>query len=211
MTEQPLSVVLALDEHDPEPYFLESAANALNALQAYDLHLLTVVELDVFAEALPRRTGALDEAKDRLRAIAAKLVTGRGLAARHVVVHSRAGMPAHQIVQCATDLDADLILVGTHGRKGLQRLVVGSVAERVVREASCPVFVFRAEPSAGDASVVPRIEPPCSRCVVARKASGGRDLWCEQHAEAQDRRHTYFQRDRVAESDRVLGSSGLHL
>jgi universal stress protein A len=50
------------------------------------------------------------------------------------------GDPAEQVLETARDLDADLIVMGTHGRKGLGHLVLGSVAERVVRESPIPVL-----------------------------------------------------------------------
>ncbi len=54
------------------------------------------------------------------------------------------GPPASEIVRCARDGGFDLIVMGTHGRGGLARVVLGSVAERVVRQAHCPVLVARA-------------------------------------------------------------------
>jgi len=50
------------------------------------------------------------------------------------------GDPAEQVLNTARGLDIDLIVMGTHGRKGLGHLVLGSVAERVVRESSVPVL-----------------------------------------------------------------------
>lgn len=49
--------------------------------------------------------------------------------------------PAHEIVSYAKELRADLVIVGTHGRNGVSRLLMGSVAEHVVRSAPCPVLV----------------------------------------------------------------------
>lgn len=51
------------------------------------------------------------------------------------------GPPAATIVRCARDRSCDVIVVGSHGRKGLSRLVLGSVAEGVMRDAPCPVLV----------------------------------------------------------------------
>jgi nucleotide-binding universal stress UspA family protein len=65
-----------------------------------------------------------------------------------VVSHLAQGAPAEEIVQLAADVDADLIVVGTHGRRGVQRLVRGSTAERVVRLASCPVLVEKPKANA---------------------------------------------------------------
>jgi universal stress protein A len=50
------------------------------------------------------------------------------------------GDPAEAVLKAARDLNADLIVMGTHGRKGLSHLVLGSVAERVIRESPIPVL-----------------------------------------------------------------------
>jgi len=55
----------------------------------------------------------------------------------------REGAPAQEIVKYAKDTDIDLIVVGTHGRGAVAKLLMGSVAERVVRTASCPVLTVR--------------------------------------------------------------------
>ena len=54
------------------------------------------------------------------------------------------GSPASAVLEHAEKLGAELIVVGTHGRTGLSRLALGSVAEHVVRSAGCPVLVVRA-------------------------------------------------------------------
>jgi universal stress protein A len=56
-----------------------------------------------------------------------------------------AGDPASEIAGLARQRPFDLVVVGTHGRRGLKRLFLGSVAERVVREAGCAVLVVRRE------------------------------------------------------------------
>lgn len=53
------------------------------------------------------------------------------------------GSPADEIVRFADNQQADLIVLGTHGRTGLRRVLMGSVAEAVVRRANCPVFTFK--------------------------------------------------------------------
>jgi len=53
------------------------------------------------------------------------------------------GSPASSIVECANELNAELVVVGTHGRTGLARLALGSVAEAVIRTATCPVLAVR--------------------------------------------------------------------
>jgi nucleotide-binding universal stress UspA family protein len=58
------------------------------------------------------------------------------------------GSPAKRIVEQAENIGADLVVMGTHGRTGLGHLFIGSVAERVVRTAKCPVLTTRAAESA---------------------------------------------------------------
>jgi nucleotide-binding universal stress UspA family protein len=53
------------------------------------------------------------------------------------------GEPATELLRHAREREIDVLVVGTHGRKGLRRLVLGSVAERIVREAPCAVVVGR--------------------------------------------------------------------
>lgn len=57
------------------------------------------------------------------------------------------GDPAYEIVSAAKEMGANLIVMGTHGRTGLGRLIMGSVAEQVLRKASCPVLTVK-HPSA---------------------------------------------------------------
>lgn len=53
------------------------------------------------------------------------------------------GDPAYEIVAAAKETGADLVIMGTHGRTGLSRLVLGSVAEQVLRKAPCPVLTVK--------------------------------------------------------------------
>lgn len=55
----------------------------------------------------------------------------------------RTGIPSHEIVETARELDVDLIVIGTHGYSGWRHFCMGSTAERVVQAAPCPVFVVR--------------------------------------------------------------------
>lgn len=57
----------------------------------------------------------------------------------------RFGHPAEEIISYAHDIDADLIAMCTHGRSGLARWAYGSVADRVLRAADCPVLLVRAK------------------------------------------------------------------
>ncbi len=67
-------------------------------------------------------------------------VTAAGLRSDFVIVH---GVPFQSIVETARTAHVDLIIMGTHGRTGLSHVLLGSVAERVVQHAPCPVLVVR--------------------------------------------------------------------
>lgn len=76
-------------------------------------------------------------AQDRLREIAAGI---RGLT---VDVKAVVGPPAAEILREAREWGADVVVVATHGRRGLPRMFLGSVAEEVVRGSPCPVLAVR--------------------------------------------------------------------
>jgi hypothetical protein len=61
----------------------------------------------------------------------------------HFFVHARIGKAAAEILELAREVGADLIIVGSHGLTGVERLLLGSTSEHVVREAGCPVEVAR--------------------------------------------------------------------
>lgn len=113
-----------------------------------------------------------------------------------VIGHAMIDVPSVGLSQLASELEADLLVVGSHGLRGIARWVLGSVAESTLRTATCPVLVIPPPPV--EAVPVPKIEPPCPRCVEARKASAGAEMWCEQHRERHGRRHTFYQGDRNA-------------
>lgn len=122
----------------------------------------------------------VDELCQRLPAAAAQL--------GGVQVHCSVGRPANEIVWLAAHLDADLIVVGTHGRKVLRRLLLGSVAEKVSRLAGCPVLVVREKHHVAEWRA-PEIEPICPECASARRLSNGGSLWCERHSIHHTRAH----------------------
>jgi nucleotide-binding universal stress UspA family protein len=118
-----------------------------------------------------------------------------------IVGHEAHGDPANVIVQTAGDLLADMVIVGMRGHTGVGRLVMGSVAESVMRNAACPVLVVRPKTHEDPAA---QIEPPCPRCLEARVATRGAALWCEQHQEKHGRRHTYYDNHGQTWAPRVI-------
>jgi nucleotide-binding universal stress UspA family protein len=111
--------------------YAESMARQFGA----DVVLLHVTET-------PASSGGDDAravAAQRLEEVVAELGK-RHVAARGIV---RSGVPFEEIVVAAGAEGADLIVLGTRGQTGLAYLLMGSVAERVVRQASCPVLTVR--------------------------------------------------------------------
>jgi nucleotide-binding universal stress UspA family protein len=80
-----------------------------------------------------------DPVADRIAPVAIEL-RNKGV---RVTTEVRSGDPAQEIVAAAREAGADLIAMSTHGRGGLGRLIFGSVAEAVLREAEIPVFLMR--------------------------------------------------------------------
>lgn len=106
-----------------------------------EIYLLSVVPLanrpDGHPEAAAYYHQACEEAQEALDLAAADLAVA-GFSAFSVV---RIGHPAEAIVEVAREYAADLIVLGTHGRHGLDRLLNGSVAESVLHHAPCAVFI----------------------------------------------------------------------
>src|SRR5262249_52770843 len=106
-----------------------------------------------------------------------------------VVAHLMSGEPYREVLQLASDLRADLIVVGSHGKGAFDRLIVGSVSQAILKKAHCAVLVAR--PKAYAVGDVPEIEPPCPQGVETQKQSGREKLWCAQHASRSHHRHVY--------------------
>lgn len=95
------------------------------------------VPYDAGFAAYVARPGDTEALLEQLRAIRP---TNEGVEYEHQLL---VGHPADAIVDFAKEHDIDLIVMGTHGRTGLARLVMGSIAEAVVRRAECPVLTVK--------------------------------------------------------------------
>lgn len=127
---------------------LEFDQGSLTALRlAFDLaqegkatlHLLHVVTIPPGPEVSLPFTKMEAAARAKLQAIVRRVPSGADRAQLHV----RTGNPDVEILQVAKQIGADLIVMATHGRRGIRHLILGSVAEAVVREAPCPVLTVR--------------------------------------------------------------------
>jgi nucleotide-binding universal stress UspA family protein len=82
--------------------------------------------------------GLMGDAEQRLQTLKATVTDRVGVKTTVLI-----GRPSHAIVKYAEEAGAHLIVMGSHGRTGLAHIVMGSVAERVSREAYCPVLTVR--------------------------------------------------------------------
>jgi nucleotide-binding universal stress UspA family protein len=140
----PFKKILAPVDFDPSSLkALELAAKIVkeNDGTVFLLHIVPV-EMDVTGMPqyvdLIKRQENLD--REKLTAIAKQ-----SLAEVKWEILDQMGDPADVIVEVAAKLPADLIVMVTHGRRGLARLVEGSIAEKVLRSAPCPVLAVRQE------------------------------------------------------------------
>lgn len=78
------------------------------------------------------------QAEERMAALVKKYEQRENGAGGNVVV----GDASNEIIKYAKVQNADMIIIGTHGARGLEKILLGSTAERVVKKAPCPVLVF---------------------------------------------------------------------
>jgi nucleotide-binding universal stress UspA family protein len=170
------NVLVAIDGSAASTRALKAAVE-LAADQKANLTILHVI--DDFA-AMPMYDGSfvpanymdsmiegLKESGERIVDKAGKVAAGREVAPRSVMIETGGQSVAQAILEQARKLRADVIVLGTHGRRGLSRLLLGSDAEMVLREAPCPVLLVRAPDAEAQASKAATKAP-------ARAAAGGK-------------------------------------
>jgi nucleotide-binding universal stress UspA family protein len=141
----PVQVVVAFDFSPSAEYALARAVDVAERAPQHVWHVLATLD---------ERAGALrgisykdaEHVQELVRDRVTATFAGREAAAEiQFFVHARIGRPAEEILRLAAEVGADLIFIGSHGKVGLERLLLGSTCERVVREAHCPVMVARAK------------------------------------------------------------------
>lgn len=110
-----------------------------------DVHVLSVADVEAAQPSRSQHDQLAEEMAERLRKVGLRAIPQR-----------RDGDPAVQIVSAAESVEADLVILGTHGRTGLRRLLMGSVARNVLAHAPCSVMLVR-EQIAADEGVSPGI------------------------------------------------------
>jgi nucleotide-binding universal stress UspA family protein len=147
-TLHPVQVVVAYDFSPSSEQALARAVEVAARAPQHVLHFVAVLDPHARRAAGEPLERVSYETADRLQQSIMECVSaafaGRPTAAAvQFFVHARIGKPAQEILALASEVGADLIFIGSHGKTGVERLLLGSVSERVVREAGCPVMVAR--------------------------------------------------------------------
>ena len=173
---------------------VEEGANLARSRSHSELHLvhgsalpMSTHELrDLFAQWGTDYGVMVTKAREELDILAARFTRGIG----RVTGHIRIGNAANVIIELASELSADLVIVGASERRsGMTRALLGSAAGKVTREAPCPVLLVREK-------TVPaweQIEPPCPECVRVRRTTYGDRVWCDRHSQRHPRAHTHYE------------------
>jgi nucleotide-binding universal stress UspA family protein len=129
-------------------------AKALSGRFGSRLHLLHVVAVPYLyptgaeSSAFPM-TQLMTDVEAASRSTIEELVTRFGLPADRVTLHTPIGMPVSSILETIADERIDLVVMGTHGRGMVEHLLLGSVAERIVRRSPVPVLTVHGLPDSG--------------------------------------------------------------
>lgn len=150
-----MKVLLAIDESTFSQAAINAVIEEINPANA-ELRVLTVVDLinyfDTDEAAKSFLPGIEETRRERLRKAAelldrtVSLLQTKGFKVTSGIAE---GDARTRVVETAEQYGADLIVLGSHGRKGLERALSGSVAEAVAREAKCSVEIVRTRPDRG--------------------------------------------------------------
>jgi nucleotide-binding universal stress UspA family protein len=196
------NIVVGFDFSEPGWIGLDRALEEASYRAPASIHVASVLDsrsgLGLRAESyspMAGSEGSFDESNailTRLREVVGPRLEEDPNSDTRLYVHARIGKPAQELVSLCYETHASLCVVGTHSRVGVKRWLVGSVAEKVVRHAPCPVLVARADATgdpAEDNDFLP--EPPCSACVQTRASTDGATWFCEEHSKVHAAPHVY--------------------
>jgi nucleotide-binding universal stress UspA family protein len=168
-------LVVGVDDSSLGKVVLRAAFDIATETENCELHAIHVGVTDTYEEReVPRELqylhGLVTERIDTMHA--------EGAPIPRVFVHAAIGEPAREITRLAEKLRGGLVVVGTHAGGAIDRLVLGSVASRVLRRAPCSVLVVRDKIEAHHHR---GIDPDCRDCATARAKSDRKILFCERH------------------------------
>lgn len=141
-------ILIATDGSAPSD---KALAQGIELAQAFKASVVVLTATEMWSaldmskpdgrERIERFEAAQRQAADKILAVAAQVVREKGIACE--VVHVPDRSPALAIVETAEARGCDLIVMGTHGRRGLDRMLIGSQAQKVAAQAHTPVLICR--------------------------------------------------------------------
>lgn len=144
--EEPQNIVVAIDASLSASRVVSSAIRMTRAMPSAIVHVLHVYRTSRFDHAhsgVPQTPAdAIADAKEHLES---HVRAARKQSRAQVVGHFAVGDPATEVKRLCSEIDADLLVVGTHDLHGLERLLLGSIAETLVRSVACSVLVVRSK------------------------------------------------------------------
>ncbi|MCU4480965.1 universal stress protein [Acinetobacter ursingii] len=140
-------ILVCVDDSEPSIKALEHAIQLAKSLGS-QVAVLEVLELDpMIAEDYINKGQSnvlIDRAKDYILASLEKIKAQYSEDGLSLSIQYREGLSiAETIIQTATELEADLLVMGSHGRTGLKKLVLGSVAQTVLAQSPVPVLIAK--------------------------------------------------------------------
>ncbi len=130
-------IILATDFSDISK---DAGSHALLLAHTYQAELKVLHAFDINARNAPSSYYFIEEARQRGKDALKELAESFNLEVETIFTE---GDPGHEIVRVAEELNADLIVLGTHGYTGWKRFTLGSVVAFVVKHAHCAVFIIR--------------------------------------------------------------------
>jgi nucleotide-binding universal stress UspA family protein len=192
-TEKPFVMLVALDTSEYATKVLQTAVKLGKNMKKVQIHVIHVLEQIPVISPVLAPTGVMPDGEKLMAQVRNFLEQKMDEVTVEddvpMMGHIRVGIPWRETVQLASDLGADLLMIGTHDYSTFERILLGSVAELLVRKSPCPVYVVREKSAKPNKKI--EIEPPCPKCVEAREQSNGRELWCQQHSQHHARAHVY--------------------
>jgi universal stress protein A len=138
-------VLIAIDSEPVAVHAAETGVDLALALGA-EIAFIHVMDASLIypGDAGPSPNELISAAKLEAKRLVAA-IRQRLLPQSSILEFFQVGTPSDQIVKAAEEWSADLLVIGSHGRGGMQRALLGSVAEAVMRHAPCPLVVVRAK------------------------------------------------------------------
>lgn len=140
-----MGLLIAIDDSDPARKALDHVFENYPDEEITVLHVISPPEATTYGEArmYVGWESLMEERRERANELFEEAAETAGEHGATITTDTMVGRPARAIIEYVEDHDVDHVFVGSHGRSGISRVLLGSVAETVVRRSPCPVTVVR--------------------------------------------------------------------